>query len=61
LKKVVVVIEGLVEVLFEGKDLKMIDSSSTVIGTMSGKILVVQNGNEQLAVFRDWLYWKKVA
>jgi len=59
LKKVVVVIEGLVEVRLEGKKLKMIDTSSD-LGFIPSKILVVQDGKEQLAVFNEWLYWKKV-
>lgn len=65
MKKVVVVIRdtevagGLGSVEFKGKDLKMIDAASS-LDFVPNKILIVKDGNEQLAVFNDWLYWKKV-
>ena len=70
MKKVVVVVDKTInycgdslrldewrEEEFEGKSLKVIDASE--IG-LTSKMLIVKDGNEELAVFRDWMYWKKV-
>jgi len=60
LKKVVVVVKFTnADVTLEGNDLKMIDSASAMVA-FSGKMLVVKDGKEQIAVFNEWLYWKKL-
>ena len=45
------------EETFEGKDLKVMDTSTIGINS---KILIIKDGDEDLAVFRDWMYWKKL-
>ena len=69
LKKVVVVVDKTInycgttlrldewrQETFEGKNLKVFDATSFNL-----KVLVVKDGEEELAVFRDWMYWKKIA
>jgi len=48
---------------FEGKCLTVINKLPDVsyTGTYYGsELLIVKDGKEELAVFKDWLYWKKV-
>lgn len=42
-------------VRLEGEDLKVHD-----VHQKDGCILVVKDGDEELAVFHVWLYWKKI-
>jgi len=57
LKKIVVVVNKDKEVLIEGDNLKIIDkvSTSSQIG-----LLVIMDGIVNIAVFQEWLYWKKI-
>ena len=45
------------EETFEGKNLEVLDTSTVGVGA---KLLIVRDGSENLAVFRDWMYWKKL-
>jgi len=50
---------------FKGKDLivinKLPEYSAYGSGYYGSELLIVKDGKEELAVFKDWLYWKKIA
>jgi hypothetical protein len=63
LKRVLVVVHDEKE-FFEGTNLEVINrpaqvdiASTRIIGP---ELLIVKDGKQELAVFQEWAYWKKV-
>lgn len=60
MKDIVVVVEGK-NIPVKGQNLKVLDTSFiSGSGSVSGRLLVVKEGRDNIAVFQKWDYWLSV-